>query len=201
MGQAYLNLEGSGRELESIVVGEIQKAYNVYAGLLTKEADEAYETVEKLKSGPIAMPKDQEWSQFVESDKQFINPKLPIRSVEAITYPGKNDPAAAEVRSGMLERKSKYLKSYTAGWYVISKSSLIALLNLHQVCAVAHAPPRVQIGRSTQQSSARHVSSLTRAKARLACTAWFDVSQIHGERTPDRFNAPRPFLGISCRIP
>lgn len=36
--QAYLNLENSGRELESIVVGEIQKAYNAYAGILKREA-------------------------------------------------------------------------------------------------------------------------------------------------------------------
>lgn len=36
--QAYLNLENSGRELESIVVGEIQKSYNAYAGILKRES-------------------------------------------------------------------------------------------------------------------------------------------------------------------
>jgi hypothetical protein len=59
--QAYLNLEASGRELEAIVVGEIQKSYNAYAGILKREADGAYEAVEELRSGPIAMPKDHEW--------------------------------------------------------------------------------------------------------------------------------------------
>jgi hypothetical protein len=65
------------------------------------------------------MSKDHEWSSFVENDKQFINPRLSVRRVEDIEYPGKENPAAAEVRSGMLERKSKYLKSYTAGWQVL----------------------------------------------------------------------------------
>ena len=116
--QAFLNLENSGRELESIVVGEIQKAYNAYAGILKREADEAYGMVEKLRSGPIAMPKDHEWDAFVDSNEHFINPNLPLRSAEHICYPGKDDPAAAEVRSGLLERKSKYLKSYTPGWFV-----------------------------------------------------------------------------------
>lgn len=111
-----MNLEGSGRELESIVVGEIQKAYNAFAGILKREADESYDAVEKLRSGPIALPKDNEWSRFVEHDPHFVNPKLPLRRIDDVEYPGKHHPAAAEVRAGMLERKSKYLKSYTPGW-------------------------------------------------------------------------------------
>lgn len=122
--RAFLNLESSGRELESIVIGEIQKAYNAYAGILGREADEAYEAVEKLRTGPIAMPKDHEWDSFVNKNEHFVDPKLPVRRVENITYPGKDNPAALEVKSGMLERKSKYLKSYTPGWYVLSPTHL-----------------------------------------------------------------------------
>ena len=122
--QAYLNLESSGRELESIVVGEIQKAYNALAGILKREGDDAYSAVESLRTGPIAMPKDQEWYSFVKHDPHFVDPELPLRRIEDIDYPGKNAPAAAEIRSGMLERKSKYLKSYTPGWYVLSPTHL-----------------------------------------------------------------------------
>lgn len=100
------------------MVGEIQKAYNAYAGILRRETEHAHETIDDLRSGPIAMPKDQEWTYFVENDEQFINPNIPLRRIEDIYYPGKNDPAASEIRGGMLERKSKYLKSYTPGWYV-----------------------------------------------------------------------------------
>ena len=63
------------------------------------------------------MRKDLEWNAFVDGNENFVDPRLPIRKVEYIHYPGKDAPAAAEVRSGMLERKSKYLKSYTPGWY------------------------------------------------------------------------------------
>ena len=97
-------------------MGEIQKAYNAYAGILKREADEAYDTVRKLRSGPIAMPKDYEWEAFLANTDELVDPKVPIRSFENITYPGKEHPATVEVRSGMLERKSKYLKSYTPGW-------------------------------------------------------------------------------------
>lgn len=114
--QAYLNLENSGRELESIVVGEIQKAYNAYAGILKREADNAYNVIGDLREGPISMPKDQEWVHFVTHDNQFVDPTIPLRSAHQIHYPGQDHEASQEIRAGLLERKSKYLKSYTAGW-------------------------------------------------------------------------------------
>ncbi|OBT47953.1 hypothetical protein VE00_01635 [Pseudogymnoascus sp. WSF 3629] len=122
--QAYLNLETSGRELESIVVGEIQKAYNAYTGILKRDADEAYTAIQNLRTGPIAMPRDYEWNSFIESDEHFVDPRVPMRSVENIHYPGRDHELAQEVRAGLLERKSKYLKSYTAGWYVLSPTHL-----------------------------------------------------------------------------
>lgn len=109
-------MESSGRELEAIVVGEIQKAYNAYSGILKREADEAFEAAEKLREGPVAMPKDKEWDTFVTTTDQMVDPRIPLRTIEHISYPGKDHPASIEVRSGMLERKSKYLKNYTPGW-------------------------------------------------------------------------------------
>ena len=62
------------------------------------------------------MPKDAEWDAFVNNNDSFVDPRTPLRKPDQIIYPGKDATAAAEVRSGMLERKSKYLKSYTPGW-------------------------------------------------------------------------------------
>lgn len=62
------------------------------------------------------MPKDTEWRYFVENDEHFIDPRVPVRRPENIRYPGRDHELAAEVRAGLLERKSKYLKSYTGGW-------------------------------------------------------------------------------------
>lgn len=98
------------------MIGEIQKAYNVLAGVLRREADDNYDTAERLKEGPLALAKDLEWEDFVTSNDQMVDPRRPLRQVSHITYPGKDHPAAIEVRSGMLERKSKYLKNYTPGW-------------------------------------------------------------------------------------
>jgi len=102
------------------VVGEIQKSYNAYAGILKREADAGYSAIEELRFGPIAMPKDREWISFIQRDSQFVDPEIPIRTADQIHYPGQDHFACQEIRAGLLERKSKYLKSYTAGWYVAS---------------------------------------------------------------------------------
>ena len=122
--RAYLNLEASARELESIIVGEIQKAHNAFASILTREAGLATSTATSLREGPIAMPKDYEWDLFVAHDPHFVAPTVPVRKAADISYPGKDSDRVVEVRAGMLERKGKYLKSYTPGWYVLSPTHL-----------------------------------------------------------------------------
>ncbi|KAL4937018.1 hypothetical protein BDV06DRAFT_227353 [Aspergillus oleicola] len=157
---AYLNLEKSGRELESIVVSEIQKAYNAYAGILKREADQTLDTVDKLRAGPVAMERDHEWNTFVANTEEMVDPRIRIRHVESITYPGKDHPAAAEVRSGMLERKSKYLKSYTPGWYVLSPTHLHEFKSADNVAwqtpVMSLYLPEQKLGSHSQPDSTSH---------------------------------------------
>ncbi|KAI9850750.1 MAG: hypothetical protein M1838_005161 [Thelocarpon superellum] len=158
--RAFLNLESSGRELDSIIVGEIQKAYNAYAGILKREADETYEAVDRLRSGPIAMPKDFEWTSFVEQDERFIDPRIPLRDVQSVHYPGRTHLLAAEVRAGMLERKSKYLKSYTPGWYVLTATHLHEFKSadrIHsQTPVMSLYLPEQKLGTHSQPDSSSH---------------------------------------------
>ncbi|CAI7568167.1 unnamed protein product [Penicillium glandicola] len=158
--RAFLNLENSGRELEGIVVSEIQKAYNAYASILRREATEALDTVEKLQAGPISMPQDHEWNQFVADTEELVDPRIPLRDVESITYPGKGHPAAAEVRAGMLERKSKYLKSYTPGWYVLSPTHLHEFKSADRVAwqtpVMSLYLPEQKLGSHSQEDSSSH---------------------------------------------
>ncbi|KAL4974202.1 hypothetical protein BDW66DRAFT_140561 [Aspergillus desertorum] len=158
--RAYLNLESSGRELESIVVGEIQKAYNAYAGIMKREAEHTLDTVDKLRAGPISMPHDHEWNAFVANTDEMVDPRIRIRDVDSITYPGKDHPAAAEVRSGMLERKSKYLKSYAPGWYVLSPTHLHEFKSADRVAwqtpVMSLYLPEQKLGSHSQPDSTSH---------------------------------------------
>lgn len=168
--QAYLNLEASGRELEAIVVGEIQKSYNAFAGILKREADAAYNTVDELRTGPIAMPKDHEWSNFIKNDDHFVDPDMPVREADFIHYPGKSNELAHEVRAGLLERKSKYLKSYTAGWYVQYSRHLDLLVGVR--------PTSSRLGRAS------------RAKLILFARYVLSPTHLHEFKSADKNQAP-----------
>lgn len=206
--RAYLNLENSGRELESIVVSEIQKAYNAYANILKREADEAYDTVEKLRAGPISMPQDHEWNAFVASTDELVDPRIPLRHVENITYDGKDHPAAAEVRAGMLERKSKYLKSYTPGWYVLSPTHLHEFKSADRVewqtPVMSLYLPEQKLGSHSQEDSNSHKFMLKgrqtgamhrghswvfRAESHETMMSWYEDIESLSNKTGEARNA------------
>ncbi|EFQ31808.1 PH domain-containing protein [Colletotrichum graminicola M1.001] len=199
--QAYLNLENSGRELEAIVVGEVQKAYNAYAGILKRESDAAYNAIDELRAGPISMPKDHEWAHFVQKDDQFVDPDIPIRSAEHIHYPGREHVACQEIRAGLLERKSKYLKSYTAGWYVLSSTHLHEFKSADK----AQAPvmslylPEQKLGSHSSEGGSsnkfilkgRQTGSMHRghtwvfrAESHDTMMAWYEDIKVLTERSP-----------------
>ncbi|RMZ91870.1 hypothetical protein DV736_g912, partial [Chaetothyriales sp. CBS 134916] len=158
--RAYLNLEASGRELESIVVGEIQKAYNVLAGILNRDATNSFEAAAKLREGPLAMNKDFEWDYFTKTNKQMVDPDIGLRNAAHIVYPGQHHPAAIELRSGMLERKSKYLKNYTPGWYILSPTHLHEFKSadriLHQSPVMSLYLPEQKLGSHSEPGSSSH---------------------------------------------
>ncbi|KAK1753463.1 putative 4,5-bisphosphate-binding protein [Echria macrotheca] len=200
--QAYLNLENSGRELESIVVGEIQKSYNAYAGILKRESDAAYGAIEELRIGPISMPKDTEWNSFIQRDDRFVDPELPMRSAEFIHYPGRDHHACQEVRAGLLERKSKYLKSYTAGWYVLSPTHLHEFKSADKTQAPVMSLylPEQKLGSHSSEGGSsnkfvlkgRQTGSMHRghtwvfrAESHDTMMAWYEDIRALTERTPE----------------
>jgi hypothetical protein len=122
--QAYLNIESSGRELESIVVQEIQKAFRTYGEIVKNEGITNINFNTSLETILLQQPADREWAEFISKDSNFVSPDSQLRTLDMIHYPGHDSPATTEIRSGPLERKSKYLKSFSPGWFVLSPTHL-----------------------------------------------------------------------------
>ena len=190
------------------MVGEIQKAYNALAGILKREGDDAHNTVESLRTGPISMPKDAEWLAFVQHDPHFVDPNVPLRRIEDIEYPGKHHTAAAEVRAGMLERKSKYLKSYTPGWYVLSPTHLHEFKSADKIYSqppvMSLYLPDQRLGSRSQPGSSSHKFMLKgkqsgnmhkghnwvfRAETYDTMLAWFEDMRILTEKSGEERKA------------
>jgi len=106
------------------VVGEIQKAFSTYSQIIKREGQWSVEVADKIGVTNAQLPQDREWAEFVKRDPSIVEPTVPLRSFEDIDYPGLHHTSTAVVREGELERKSKYLKSFTSGWYVLSSTHL-----------------------------------------------------------------------------
>ncbi|KAA8916969.1 hypothetical protein TRICI_000867 [Trichomonascus ciferrii] len=122
--EAYQNLQSSGRELEEVVVQEVQQALAVYGKLLGVQGKNLTEISNKIMTGYVAKDAAFEWDAFVKRDPNFVNPSLKSRTLNDVVYPHQNSVLASEIRSGYLERRSKYLKSYSRAWYVLTPAFL-----------------------------------------------------------------------------
>lgn len=149
--EAFDNLQNSGAELEKVVVMEIQNAMTIYARLLGQESQLVFDIlISKLDIGFFNKDPQFEWDNFISRDPNFIPPNLPIRKFKEIVYKYQYDPMTYEIKSGYLERRSKFLKSYSKGFYVLSpnflhefksgdrKSDLVPVMSLSlSECSVA----------------------------------------------------------------
>ncbi|AAS51686.1 ADL234Cp [Eremothecium gossypii ATCC 10895] len=123
--QAFNNLQASGKELEKVVVMEIQSALTVYARILGREAQLVFDSViTKLDMGFLSRDPVFEWDDFIARDPNFVEPSVPMRSLKDITYKHQYDPLTYKLQCGFLERRSKFLKSYSRGFYVLTPSFL-----------------------------------------------------------------------------
>lgn len=122
---AFVNLQLSGKELEKIVVVEVQNALTTYAQLLGTEAQVVFDRfIVRLDSGILTKELLFEWDAFVAKDENFIDPNLPTRLVQQLHYAHMSNPLGYEVRSGYLERRTKFTKLYARSWFVLTPSFL-----------------------------------------------------------------------------
>ncbi|KAG5358084.1 Phosphatidylinositol 4,5-bisphosphate-binding protein [Yarrowia sp. B02] len=212
---AYNNLQNSGKELEKVVVMEIQQALDHFAQLNAAAATSLQQLVDKMVlDGFVAREPAAEWTAFVSTDPNFVDTATPSRSLDEIEYPYRGDPLTCELRSGQLERRSKYLKSYSRAFYVLTPSFLHEFKSgdraKHPVPVMSLALDECQISADAKSSGGSHKFVLKtktgdssrghnwvfRVESADALSAWMkDISTLTGIKDVRaralKFNAPR----------
>lgn len=123
--EAYDNLENSASELEKVVVMEIQNALTIYARISGQQAQLVFDVlISKLDVGFFNKDTLFEWENFIARDSNFIPPNIPTRKMSSIIYKNQSNPLTYEMKSGFLEKRSKYLKSYSRSYFVLTPSFL-----------------------------------------------------------------------------
>lgn len=136
--EAYKNLQTSSERLESIVVLEIQNYFRLFLELVEIEHSSVPNfLVPSLTNGFLAKESTFEWESFVTrnlptissisnnlSSGKFIDLSFPSRKLSDLNIPHFDSLVNYAVRDGTLERRSKFLKSYSSGYYVLTCSYL-----------------------------------------------------------------------------
>ena len=139
--QAYENLQNSGSKLESIIVVEIQNYFSQFLSLINQE----YSTIPdyllpSFNKGFLAKESNFEWDSFISKNipspaiainaignsnssiknGTFIDLNFGSRKYSDLVIADYNSALNLAVREGYLERRSKFLKNYSSGWYVLT---------------------------------------------------------------------------------
>lgn len=136
--EAYKNLQSSSEKLESIVVLEIQNYLRLFLQLVeTEHSSVSNFLVPNLTIGFLAKESNFEWDSFIARNLpqssslsnnlvsgKFIDLSFPARKVADLNIPHYDSLVNVAVREGPLLRRSKFLKSYSEGWYVLTCSYL-----------------------------------------------------------------------------
>lgn len=123
--EAFLNIQTSGKELERVVAQEVQQALNIFGRLTGMAAQNMQDLLaNKILHGFVAKDTTLEWEHFIARDPNFVDPNTKLRNPNELVYSNMYSSLAHDIRSGYLERRSKYLKSYSRAWYVLTPSFL-----------------------------------------------------------------------------
>lgn len=136
--EAYANLQNSGGKLESIVVLEIQNYLSSFLNLINNEYSSLSNfLLPNLNNGFLSKEANFEWDSFISRNLQtlsttplgnasnvkpgtFIDLSFPSRKLHDLVIPNYSTSLNLPIREGFLERRSKYLKNYSSGWYVLT---------------------------------------------------------------------------------
>lgn len=134
--EAFKNLQTSSEKLESIVVLEIQNYLRNFLNLVEMEHSTLTKfLIPNLTNGFLAKEPNFEWESFVNRNlpksahdpslaSRLIDLSFPARKVSDLNIPYYDSLVNVAIKEGPLERRSKFLKSYSSGWYVLTCSYL-----------------------------------------------------------------------------
>lgn len=139
--EAYNNLQSAGGKLESIIVIEIQNYLKMFLELINNEHLTIPNfLVPNLSNGFLTKESNFEWDSFISKNLPspsislsavshnnsnvkngtFIDLSFGSRKISDLSIPEIDSPLNIALREGWLERRSKFLKSYSSGYYVLT---------------------------------------------------------------------------------
>ncbi|TFK21233.1 hypothetical protein FA15DRAFT_624186 [Coprinopsis marcescibilis] len=112
---------------ESGIVRSIQSAWQTFDEFQSRTTSSSSEIYRALAQHMAAQAPEKEWIAFASRSDHLVDPETPMRDVELVRYPLKDDPATRAVHTGNLERRVGGFagKSWREGYYVLTPAGFL----------------------------------------------------------------------------
>ena len=124
--QDMLAVQNSFSSFETHVLTTIQQGIAQLIQILNQQNDNQTLMNNDTLAKAQAIPQDFEWNGFVQRNTHIlIDPNAPPRNLSTISFPNQDHASTQPLIAGSLERKSKMLKKYESGYYVVTPSKFL----------------------------------------------------------------------------
>lgn len=127
LSDSLLSVQNNIKSFERHIVQVIQRAVQLSSEILSGYFANAHDSYVSFSERFAAIPEDFEWDEFAKREQhQLVDPQKPKRSLDSVTFPNSDNPAAQPLVSGILQRKEgTIVKNYTSGFYVLTRSGFL----------------------------------------------------------------------------
>ncbi|KAI9702865.1 MAG: hypothetical protein M1836_008079 [Candelina mexicana] len=121
-----LAVQNSFKAFESHIIQTIQQAMSSFRQIVGAQADTTKHMYSDMDERSTHIPLDFEWNGFVKRNSNIlIDPREPQRSMSNVNFPNQNHHATQPLIAGSLERKSRVIKTYSNGYYVVTPAKYL----------------------------------------------------------------------------
>ncbi|KAF2670306.1 PH domain-containing protein [Microthyrium microscopicum] len=124
--QDILAVQSNFASFEAHVIETIQNGMAQFNSIVSKQADLTKSMYGDIVASAQRIPGDFEWNSFLHRNTGvLIDPEATPRSVESINFPNQHHRATIPLISGSLDRRTKLLRKYETGYYVVTASKYL----------------------------------------------------------------------------
>jgi hypothetical protein len=123
--KSIVMMQQNSAHFEEGIVKAIQSAWATYDEWKARATSNAATIHATIGAQLRTLAPDQEWIQFAARSPHLLHPDTPLRDPSLITYPLKDDPSVVPVHTGFLERKSRWTRAWTEGYFVLTPAGFL----------------------------------------------------------------------------
>lgn len=121
-----LAVQNDFQRFEAHIIQSISQGIAHLNSVMSNSSDQQRNMYGDMTAKAQRIPPDFEWQGFLQRNNHvLIDPNGPKRSLNNISFPNQDHPSTRPLIAGSLERKSKLLKKYEAGYYVVTPSKYL----------------------------------------------------------------------------